>query len=348
MTKIKRRPLSEEDWLIICKMSYQKREIQEIAKKIGRPLITVERALDRFDPPPYYSYRDWEKLGRYYYQESKKNKGRKGRVRLKSKEILEYVKIGLAKIYSPEQISLRLKIDHPSWSISHEAIYEWIEKTTEGREYEQYLVRGFHEKRRGKPGSRGWKGRKPKDREKVSIEHRPASAEDRTCDGAQEIDLIIGKGRSCLLVLVNRKTRRVWLRKIKSKESMVVMWALMGILKTLPEEERRTITSDNGTEFAKWKEVEDLMGVWFYFCHVYCPFEKGTVENRNGVIRGRFFKKGTNFDEVSHEEIRKVEDWMNNCPIKLHGGYSALEVEARLRKERKAREEDQREYKQAA
>ena len=348
MTKMKRRPLSEEEWIIICKMRYEKREIQEIAQKILRPLITVERALNRFDPPPYYSYADWEKLGRHYHGLSKKNKGRRGRARLKSPFILEYVKSGLEKKWSPEQISLRLRIDHPGLSISYEAIYDWIVHDPEGKDYEKYLVRGISEKKRGAPGSRKLKGRKPKDREKVSIEHRPASAEDRTSDGAQEVDLIIGKGRSCLLVLVNRKTRRVWLRKIKSKESMVVMWALMGILKTLPEEERRTITSDNGTEFAKWREVENLMGIWFYFCHVYCPFEKGTVENRNGVIRGRFFKKGTDFDNVSHEEIREVELWMNTCPIKLHGGYSALEIEARLRKEREDKRKAEIEYKLAA
>lgn len=348
MSKIKRRPLNEVEWITICKMSYERREVQEIAHKISRPKITVERALKRFAPPPYLSRRDWFELGKYYYQESKNNKRRSGRVRLKSPEILLYVKCGLEKKWSPEQISLRLPIDHPGLSISYEAIYEWIVHDPEGREYEKYLVRGFKEKKQGSPGSRKTRGRKPKDREKVSIEHRPESANDRTSDGALETDLIIGKGRSCLLVLVNRKTRRVWLRKIKSKESMVVMWALMGILNTLPEEERRTITGDNGTEFAKWREVENFIGIWFYFCHVYCSFEKGAVENRNGVIRGRFFSKGTDFDNVSNEEIRQAELWMNTCPIKLHGGYFALEVEARLRKEREDKRKAERAYKMAA
>jgi IS30 family transposase len=338
MSKPKRKspPLSLSEWILICRMRYENKEFREIAKKLNRPLITVKRAINRFIIPPYLSYRDWEKYGYYCWEQSndKRAQSRKRGYKLDNIFLRSYVTSKLEDQWSPQNIVCRLKIDHPKYSLCAETIYEWIYNHPDGEKYIEYLVRGAREKRQGKPGSRRLKGRQKKISEKKSIETRPVSADDRTSDGALESDLIIGKGRSCLLVIVNRKTRRVWIRKLKSKESLVIYWALLGILRTIPEEERLTLTTDNGTEFAKWQEVEHLIGIWIYFCHPYCSFEKGTVENRNGVIRNRFFKKGTDFDDVSNQEIRDAETWINNYPMLIHDGLTPLEAEAKFRKER--------------
>jgi len=343
MTKTNResRPLDLQDWTLIHRMRYEKKELHVIAKKLRRPLITIQRAVDRYPIPPRFRYRDWAEYGKYCYDEAKTKRGesRSRKHKLDDLFLREYVTTRLEKKWAPAVIALRLSLDHPEYSICAETIYEWIYNHADGAEYIQYLVRGARKKRQGKAGSRALRGRRAsKSPDKVSIDDRPESANDRTCDGAVEGDLIIGSGRSCLLVMTNRKTRRTWIRKIKSKESMVVYWAILGVLMTLPEEEKRTFTTDNGTEFAKWKDIEDLTGVWFYFCHAYCSFEKGTVENRNGVIRNRFFKKGTNFDNVSYEEIREAEAWLNNYPMAIHDGLTPFEVEARCRELRKPKE----------
>lgn len=343
MSKPKRKspPLRLEEWILICRMRYEKKEFQEIAKKLNRPVITIKRAVDRYPIPPYLRYSDWQQYGQYCFEQArnKRSASRKRGYKLDDLFLREYVTSRLKKEWCPAIIAFRLEVEHPGYSISAETIYEWIYNHPDGSGYIQYLVRGAREKRQGKPGSRKLKGRVSKVCEKKGIEERPESAEDRTSDGALECDLIIGKGKSCLFVLVNRKTRRTWIRKVKSKESIVIKWALLGILRTLPEEERRTLTTDNGTEFAKWKEVEDLMGIWVYFCHAYCSFEKGTVENRNGVIRNRFFKKGTDFDDIPNEKIREAERWINDYPMLVLNGFTPFEVEAKCRDLRKDNQE---------
>lgn len=345
MSKPKRKspPLSLEEWILICRMIYEKKKFHAIAKKLNRPEITIRRAAYRYPIPSYLRYRDWYRYGCYCFFEARDSRSntRKRGYKLDNLFLREYVTSRLEKKWCPANIARRLKIDHPEYSICAETIYEWVYNHPDGAGYIKYLVRGARDKRQGKAGSRKLKGRYPKNSEKKSIEERPISAEDRTCDGAMECDLIVGKGRSCLLVLINRKTRRIWIRKVKSKESMVIYWILLGILRTIPDEERRTLTTDNGTEFAKWQEVEHLMGIWIYFCHAYCSFEKGTVENRNGVIRNRFFKKGTDFDIISNEEIREAETWINNYPMLIHEGLTPLEVEAKCREVREEKKKVQ-------
>lgn len=334
--KRKNRPLTLEEWILICRMLYEKKKFHTIAKKIDRPEITVRRAAYRYPIPSYLRYSEWYKYGCYCFFEARDRRShhRKRGYKLDNLFIREYVTTTLKQKWCPANIAMRLSVDHPEYSICAETIYEWIYNHPDGAKYIKCLIRGERRKKQGKPGSRRLKGKRSNNSEKKSIEDRPLSAEDRTCDGAMECDLIIGKGRSCLLVLINRKTRRIWIRKVKSKESAVIYWVLAGILRTLPEEERRTLTTDNGTEFAKWQDIENTIGIWVYFCHAYCSFEKGTVENRNGVIRNRFFKKGTDFDIVSSEEIRAAETWINNYPMLIHDGLTPLEVEARCRADR--------------
>jgi transposase, IS30 family len=338
MSKPKRKspPLREEEWILLHRMRYEGKGFQEISKRLNRPVITLKRAVERFKLPAYLRYSDWIQYGSYCYDQARKKRSqsRKRGYKLEDEFLRDYVTSRLEKRWSPANIAMRLSVDHPEYSICAETIYEWVYNHPDGREYIECLVRGGREKRRGKAGSRRLKGRVSRKEEKKSIEERPESSEDRSSDGALECDLVIGKGRSCLLVVVNRKTRRTWIRKVKSKESEVIFQALLGILRTLPEEERRTLTTDNGTEFAKWQEVEQVIGIWVYFCHAYCSFEKGTVENRNGVIRNRFFGKSTNFDDVPHEEIREAESWINNYPMIIHEGLTPLEVEALCREER--------------
>lgn len=124
-----------------------------------------------------------------------------------------------------------------------------------------------------------------------------------------------GKTKSCLTVLVDRATRKTFIRKTASKTSIQTSTSILKALKPLSNN-IKSITYDNGCEFAKHEKINKELNIKSYFCKPYHSWEKGTVENINGLIR-RFFPKGTDFDTISEEEIAYVEDWINNRPMKI-------------------------------
>ena len=126
---------------------------------------------------------------------------------------------------------------------------------------------------------------------------------------------MIGKGKSAIQVSVERKTRFSRLIKIPNKTSDVSRRALASILAPLPQHLKRSITYDNGSENFEHQLLNDQLGSVSYFCQPYHSWEKGTVENTNGLIR-RFLPKKTNFDTLSVQQIHSVESWLNSRPRK--------------------------------
>ena len=128
-------------------------------------------------------------------------------------------------------------------------------------------------------------------------------------------------------MFVERKTRRVYLRKVANREAETVRRTIFQILYSLPSVARKSLTVDNGKEHEWLPRLEPVFkkdGFLVYYCNPYCSWERGTVEALNGVIRNKF-PKGTNFDNVSEEEVQEVQDWVNNLPMECHKGYTPEE-----------------------
>lgn len=157
-----------------------------------------------------------------------------------------------------------------------------------------------------------------------SIEERPENINERKEEGHWEIDLVIGKKKSsaALMVMSERITREVILRKIPNRKAATIVAELDNLERTLPNfrEKIRTITTDNGVEFLDYegtkKSIYDGERCEIYYCHSYASWEKGTIERNNRIIR-RFFPKGTDFSNITKEQVAEVQDWMNDYPRKI-------------------------------
>src|SRR5206468_2229225 len=229
--------------------------------------------------------------------------------RMDDPEINESVRSGLAQQWSPEQIEGRLKQQHPDdpgRGISAQTIYNWIEDDDDDREHWQAMLR-----RRGK---RPCRRKQAETGDAARIADRPEVIEGRFRLGDFEGDTVLGPpGTGGLVTLVDRKSRFTIILKIQSKDANHVHHRIKERLKELDEERRHSITFDNGTEFARCHRLEAHLGVELYFADPGCPYQRGTNENTNGLIR-QYFPKGTEFRDISHHEVRRVEHLLNSRP----------------------------------
>jgi IS30 family transposase len=221
--------------------------------------------------------------------------------------------------WSPEIIAGRLKRERGHCVIGHEAIYRWI--YSDARELISSLVRSH--RRRQSRSSRPWPKRLIPQR--VSIVHRPLDVNLRHVPGHWETDLVWGQGRYALQVLVERKTRFVRLQLIPNKTAHASYLALSSLLSAIPPILRQSITYDNGYENLLHVHINQLFHMRSFFCEPYHSWEKGTVENTNGLVR-RFLPKKTNLDSVSPARIQRIEDWLNNRPRKCLNFQTAGEA----------------------
>ena len=158
-----------------------------------------------------------------------------------------------------------------------------------------------------------------------SIEERPEEINNRQEVGHFEADTVVGKRgtKEAILVLTDRKTRLEMVRKIPDKTAESVIKELSKIIIEYPGV-IKSITSDNGSEFMRADKIEEE-NIAYYYAHSYSSWERGSNENNNKLIR-RFIPKGTDISEVSEEEIKEIEKWMNDYPRKLFNGKSANEM----------------------
>ena len=170
----------------------------------------------------------------------------------------------------------------------------------------------------------------------TSIEHRPVDIDTREEFGHWEMDSVMGqqgKSKNALVVLTERKTRYEKIFKVKDHTAASVVKCINSLERKwgrLFSDIFKTITVDNGTEFADCEGIEkkDKKGkkrTEVYYCHPYCSSERGSNENQNRMIR-RHIPKGTNFDRKTKKDIQKVEDWLNNYPRPMFGGRSSQEL----------------------
>lgn len=227
--------------------------------------------------------------------------------------------------WSPVQISGWLK-KHNIVCVSHEIIYQhvWRDKKNGGSLYQELRHRGkkYNKRSKGKAG----RGCIPN---RIDIEERPSIVEEKTRVGDWELDSIIGAGQQGAIVsMVDRASKLTQLKKVKQKTSENVGQAIVTKLKT-GKFVALTCTSDNGKEFANHEYVSRELGVDFYFAKPYHSWERGLNEHTNGLVRQYFPKKQT-FDEISDEEIEKVEHLLNNRPRKILNFETPIEAYQRL------------------
>ena len=232
-----------------------------------------------------------------------------------------YVVARLAQRWSPEQIATRLPVEYPddaTMRISHEAIYTYVYVLPRGELRRELLraLRQRHKRRRAHRHGRvhDHRGQLP---DMISIEERPAEVTDRTIPGHWEGDLLMGRrSASALGTLVERTTRTTLLVPLRTKDATSVRRAFAREMRTLPQQMRRSLTYDRGKEMAEHRLFTATTGIKVYFAHPQSPWERGTNENTNGLLR-QFFPKRTDFSTLSRREIKHVQDLMNGRPRKV-------------------------------
>ena len=242
-------------------------------------------------------------------------------------KLRSYVYDKLRIDWSPQEIAERMKLEYPKdnyMRVSHETIYQHLYCLPKG-ELKKELMRGLrqvvkHRQRRGNIHLR---------RERIeqitSISERPKEAKGRTIPGHWEGDLVIGLGhRSAVGTLVERTTRLTLLVPLRKKDAVSVSLAFAKAFKRIPNHFKKTLTYDRGSEMSAHRFFTEETGIKVYFADPHAPWQRGTNENTNGLIR-QYFPKGTDFSLVTRAKIKAAEESLNTRPRKVLGYYTPSE-----------------------
>ena len=306
----------------------QKNSIRQIAKALGRSPSSIMREIQRNRGKTGYRALSASRKAK---QKASTRKIGKSKI-AKLKPLREYVMDKLQQEWSPQEISERMKMEYPlsmEMRISHEAIYRYIYVLPRG-ELKQTLIKALRQehkyRRKQKRGSKAAEKR-GKIAKMLSIEERPVEVADRSVPGHWEGDLILGKyKRSALGTLVERTTRYTILVPLGAeKDAESVRKAYAEAFKTVPTELKKSMIYDQGKEMSEHQRFTIDSGIKVYFAHPGSPWERGTNENTNGLIR-QYFPKGTDFTEVSVDQIMLVQRKLNDRPRKALDYYKPDEV----------------------
>ena len=306
--------LSIEERSCIRKYYVDGLSYREIARLIGRNVSTVSREIRRncthmYDIPTYYPHTAQKK---YLLRRSYCHRGM-----FHSQEVIDYINEKLEATWSPEQIACTpCELKMPSWR----TIYRWI--------YEKYLVNGNLKVLRRKGKSHGTKETRGKYSKGKSIRKRDKSVYSRKEAGHWEADTVVsgqGKSKACFATLAERKTRYYIAVKIPDRRAETMENAIVSVLSAFPPQLVKTITCDRGTEFANWRNMEERLHCDVYFADPYCAWQKGTVENLNGLLR-EFYPKGRNLSRVAPATLKRNLALINARPRKVLNFHSAQEL----------------------
>ena len=293
--------------------------VTEIAFEIGRDKSVVSRELKRNSDLRSGIYRAKLAERKTLARHANKNQAEKFDGQVEA-NILHY----LAMDFSPEQMVGKAKIEGKRM-VSIESIYKyvWKDKRKGGILYKKLRTQGKkYRKRSHLKDSRGLiSGR-------VDIDRRPAIVDAKERLGDLEIDLVIGKNhKGALLTINDRSTGVLFMDKIENKEASTIEAKTIELLRDW-KPLLRTITSDNGKEFANHMEIAENLEIDFYFAKPYHSWERGANENLNGLIR-QYFPKKSDFRLITEKQIKKVIDILNNRPRKRFGYKTPNEVFAK-------------------
>ena len=281
-----------------------------IAERLGRHRSTIWREIS--NNGGRRSYRAFRAEERAHQQARRQRDG----WTVTRPVLWEAVKDRLRQRWSPQQISHRFRRDHPddpSWWVSHESIYHAIYIQTKG-ELRKELARCLRSGRtRRKPRSRINTGQ-GKIKDMVNISQRPPEVEDRAIPGHWEGDLMIGKaGKSAVSTVVERTTRYGRLIKVENRTAEHVADRLKVEMQRLPDELAKSLTWDQGRELADHADFTVATDIDVYFCDPHSPWQRGTNENWNGLVR-QFLPKGTDLSIYTQEQLDNISNLLNTRP----------------------------------
>lgn len=324
MNTYKRLSLKEREE--ISRLLASKIKLAGIARKLGRHRSTIGREIAS-GGCNRYNYRAVKADKRAKRKASKRKSGK--RKFLSSRELKRYIIAKLKLYWSPEQIAESLEKEYPkntTMRISPEAIYAALYVLPKGNLKKELLscLRRGHKRRRRKSAKQPLVERKIENM--VLIDDRPCEIALRAIPGHWEGDLLIGKNRqSALGSLTERMTRKAILVPLKTKAAEEVRRAFEKEFNRLPKNMRLTLTYDQGREMADHEALTQKVQIKVFFAHKASPWERGTNENTNGLIR-QFFPKGTDFSKISRREIKKAEKLLNGRPRKVLSWQTPNEV----------------------
>lgn len=294
----------------IASLTKQNLGVREIARRIGRDHSVVSRELRR-NKGQLFAY---EASSAQYYAERRSHKTNVRKI-AKNIDLKWYIRARLADKWSPEQIAGRLKSHPPprlkGVSVSYEAIYQWIyEASPKGEPWLYHSLRRKHIERRLKHGRK--KRQQIQIKELVPISERP----ELSGIGHFEVDSVVGRGhKSGLSVHYEKTIQLVRIHHLDSLKAEETTEALKATIEDLPPKFVQTLTFDRGSETALHHTLRVPYNLHTYHCDPYAPYQKGGVENINGLIR-EYFPKGTDFRYITPDQVTQVEESLNSRPRK--------------------------------
>ena len=307
----------------------EKKSLTEISKELGRSVSTISRELKRNSTARGY---DAQRAHKAYAQ---RREACRPPQKLDHKPLRDYV---IEKIrdeeWTPEEVANRLPLEWPDdlrMRVSHEAIYQAI-YTQDSLRFLIACLPQARPKRRKR--GQGKTRRGPAIPNRVGIEQRPEEVDTRDTHGHWEGDTIVGKNNDGYIVtLVERRSRLLHGVKTQTKKADEVAPAIIETLLDRPASWLKTITFDNGTEFANHAHITDQLGPKIYFADPYSAYQRGTNENTNGLIR-RYLPKGTSFADLTQRQLDYIVRKLNNRPRKCLGYRTPNEVFQEIRNQR--------------
>ncbi|MFJ7281099.1 IS30 family transposase [Kitasatospora sp. NPDC098663] len=319
------RYLREADRIHIADRLREKASVRAIAAELGRSPSTVSREIQRNRHPGNGQYRPHAAQARADARRPRPKPGKIGR----NSELRDFIQNHLDKKWSPEQICQALRDrfpERPEMHVVHETVYQALYVQGRG-ELRRELAAALRTGRARRRPHRQAACRQPRfATPMVMISERPAEADDRAVPGHWEGDLIIGKdGASAIGTLVERATRYVMLLQLPhGRTAEHVRNALVETVQTLPGHLVRSLTWDQGSEMAAHGSFTVATGIPVYFCDPASPWQRGSNENTNGLLR-QYFPKGTDLAVHTPEHLAGVAAELNGRPRKTLGWETPAE-----------------------
>jgi IS30 family transposase len=309
-----------EEREVISEMLAQGASYRRIARALGRDRTTISREVHRNRCVGRY----WASYAQHAAMR-RRCQAREKSAKMNHPEIASYVQQKLRKWWSPEQISGRMRRDFPGISrlrISHQTIYDWIKQDGHRRPWQCYL-------RRFRLGRRRRRNQQQVSR---SLKQRPDVINRRERYGDWEGDTIVGPRHvgPVLVTLVERRSGYLELAWAADAKSATVARSVASRLAKHPAQLRHSATFDNGSEFAQVSTLEQSLQISVFFADPGAPYQRGTNENTNGLIR-QYFPKGTGFSSISRYKVAQAQDLLNHRPRKRLGYQTPHEVIAKER-----------------
>ncbi len=289
--------------------------VKEIAQELGVHRSSIYRELNRNKHPDHRCY-----LPDTAQRLSLERRNRPGTKIMRSKHLQQIIRDGVAMPLSPEVIAGRLKREQSEHKISHESIYKWI--YNEGKEHKLHKKLLRRKRKRGiRPCKKAKKSKIPN---RISIHERPKRPPDEM--GNWEADTVhFSKGSESIITLYDKATKVTMGAKMTSRTTEETLANMLAILGRMPKELRRSVTLDNGSEFTNHEQLTKELSVRTYFCDSYSSWQKGGVENANGILR-RYIPKGSKADQYSAKRVQDIFYQINTTPRKSLGYKTPYEA----------------------